>query len=394
MNKDCLQIKNAILDGYKDLEDLEMEINYMRGDMICSPKYSINGFHNDLRSRTDGKVYTDLIRKLDIEYIDETWQKADWMAVFIAGTIGIALDILITQTSVLKPLDVKIAHFMHSDKVQSLKDLLDKFSDSFRDGNNAPIDFQDFEMLGLKSIHAQYSFGHDPLRFVEGIIQMMTGNYRGVDKFGSIITAQYGQGIPDVLQAAISYIAHMVSDFCNANSLPFPGSTLLMQFGSQKVRDSLAAAFRSKLYNSRTFVYQNLPSLFVSMVIHGWAVFDCYTQTGKINFLIGDNLKYQPMLLVSNAMVMTSNLGISGSRALLGEPHSLFRINWPAILNTIRHSIKYLKNENKRISHNSELIGQLLEETEKNLLPQRTVDEYLISLNNEHRIFSESCYNV
>jgi len=390
MEKNCLVIKNAVLDGYKNVEELRNEIHLLKGDENFIPKYNIDNFYLNYKNRTDDKVYIDLVRKLNIEYIDETWQKADWIAVFIAGTIGIILDILISQTSILKPLDAKISKFMQSDKVQSFKNVLDKFSNSFRNGSSAPIDYQNFEMLGLKSIHEQYSFGHDPIRFIEGIIQMMTGNYRGVDKFGNIITAQFGKGIPNIFHATISYIAHMVSDFCNSNSLPYPGSTLLMQFGSQETRNSLAAAYRSQLYNSRTFVYQSLPSLFISLIIHGWAIYDSYTQTKKINFMIGNNLKYQPMLLVSNAMVMTSNLGITGTRAILGNPHALFKVNWPVILNTVKHAIKYLMNENKRINSNGKKITQLLNETTTNRLHHKSMEEYFESFDNEYNMFLES----
>jgi len=391
MSNDCLKLKDNILDMYKDIDELQKEMHHLKGEKYIS-KYNFDKFYQDYRNRTDNKVFIDLIRKFNIDYIDETWQKADWVIVFIAGTIGSLLDILITQTSILRPLDIKIAKMMQSNKVTSFKNILDKFSNSFRDGKSAPIDFQDFKMPGLKSLHEQFSFGHDPLRFIQGIIQMMTGNYKGVDQFGEIVTAQFGQGIPNIFHAVISYIAHMVSDFCNANSLPFPGSTFLMQFGSQETRDALAAAYRSQLYNSRTFVYQNLPSLFISILIHGWAIYDSYTQTKKINFSIGSNLKYQPMLLVSNAMVMTSNLAITGTRAALGDLHSLFRVNWPVILNTVKHSIKYLMNENKRINSNGKKIEELLIETKKNRLPRKTVDEYLISLDEEYQVYLESNY--
>jgi hypothetical protein len=389
-NDDSLLLKNAVVDAYKGIEDLQKEISEFKGDGIYNPKYNFTEFYNAFKERTDKKVYIDLVKQLNIKYIDETWKKSDWIAVFIAGSIGIILDVLITQTNILKPIDKKIAQFMQSDKMVSLKNALDKFSNSFRNGNSAPIDFQDFKMFGLKSIHEQYSFGHDPLRFIEGVLQIMTGNYRGVDKFGEIITAQFGQGIPNIFHAVISYVAHMISDFCNANSLPYPGSTFLMQFGSQKTRDSLAAAYRSQLYNSRTFVYQNLPSFLISVVIHSWAVYDSYTQTKKINFLIGKSLKYQPMLLVSNAMAMTSNLTITGVRAIMNDPHVLFRINWPVILNTVKHTIKYLVNENKRINSNSKKIKLLLDETTNNCLSQETEREYLASLDKEYIAFSKT----
>jgi hypothetical protein len=393
MKNDTLALKDAVLDSYKELEDLDKEMHQFLGDEAYIPKYNFGEFYQTFRDRTDEKVYVDLIRKLDIDYIDETWQKADWIVVFIAGSIGVVLDVLITQTKILKPVDKIISTFMKSGKVQNFKRALDKFSNSFRDGKSAPIDFQEFDMYGLKSIHEQYSFGHDPMRFIEGICQMITGDYRGIDKFGTIITAKSGEGISEegilkIIQGVISYIAHMVSDLCNANSLPYPGSTFLMQFGNEKTRYSLAAAYRSQLYNSRMFIYQNLPSFIMSMIIHGWAVYDNYTQTKKIDLLIGNNLKYQPMLLVSNATAMTLNLTITDVREAIKHDHrALFRVNWPVIANTVKHSIKYLINEDKRINENGKKIKMLLEDTTNNRLPNKSEEEYLQEIEKEYNAF-------
>ena len=268
--------------------------------------------------------------------------------------------------------------------------MMDKFSNGFRHGNSAPIDFQNFEMHGLKSIHEQYSFGHDPLRFIEGIIQMITGKYSGVDKFGNLIQAPFGEGIKNPIQAVISYVAHMVSDMCNQQGVPYPGTSFLMQFGSDKIREDIAVAYRAKIFNSRTFIYQSLPSLFMSIIIHSWAIYDNYTRTGKIKLKIGNDLKYQPMLLVSNAMVMTSNLSINAVRGIVAEgPRVLFRVNYPVIANTVKHSIKYLLNVNKRINMNGNEIQEMYERSEKEKLEQHSVEEYFEQFDKEYDDFLE-----
>jgi hypothetical protein len=392
MRNDTLSLKDAVLEQYMSLEELQEEMQQFKGNDDYVPKYNIRQFFDEYRNRTDEKVYIDLVRKLNIEYIDETWQKADWIAVFIAGSIGILLDILITQTNVLKPIDRKISQIMKSGKTQSFKDALDNFSNSFRDGKSASIDFQDFKMYGPQSIHEQYSFGHDPLRFVEGILQIMSGDYKGIDKFGNIVSAQFGQGIPDIIFAVISYLAHMVSDLCNANSLPYPGTTFLMQFMDEKTRNTIAVAYGKQVYNSRNFIYQNLPSFLMSVIIHAWAIYDNWTVTKKINFFIGNNLKYQPMLLVSNAMVMTSNLTITVVREVMGKKGcALFRINWPVIANTIKHSIKYLANENKRINQNTKKIEALLIETNNNrIIETLSENGYLNKIEQEYRMYLKS----
>jgi len=277
---------------------------------------------------------------------DEKWTAADKTAVFTAGILGVFLDTLITQLNILKPLDKHISKIMKSKKINKFKDLLDTFSNSFRKGSSIPIDYQDFEKYGPQSIHAQYSFGHDPIRFVEGIIQTINGEYRGIDKFGNIKKSIFGLPIDSIFQAVISYVAHMISDFCNVNSLPYPGSTFLMEFGSDKIRKDISNAFRAQLYNSRIFVYQNLPCFLINIVIYSWAIYNSYIDNKKIDLFAANDFKYQTMLLASNAMVMTSNVTITGIRTIVTQnPHNLFRLNFPAIGNTIKYTIKYIKHK-------------------------------------------------
>lgn len=388
MNSEIKSLRDATIDTQVDIENLKMDMASFKGDTYL-PSYNLEDLYK-LKNSNDKKSLSKIIKTLNIDYIDETWEKADWIAVFIAGAIGIALDVLITQTNVLKPIDKKVKELLASDKVKSFQELMDKFSNSFRNGKSAPIDFQGFEMRGLKNIHEQYSFGHDPLRFIEGIIQMITGKYSGVDKFGNLIQAPFGDGIKNPIQAVISYVAHMISDMCNQQGLPYPGTTFLMQFGSEDTRNAITSAYRGQLFNSRTFIYQSLPSLFMSIIIHSWAIYDNYTRTKKIQLKIGNDLKYQPMLLVCNAMVMTSNLSINAVRGIVAEgPRVLFRVNYPVIINTVKHSIKYLLNVNKRINMNGKAIQELYERTEKEKLEHHSVEEYLEQFDKEYEDFEK-----
>ena len=175
MNEEIKSLRDATIDTQVDIENLKMDMASFKGDTYL-PSYNLEDLYK-LKNSNDKKSLSKIIKTLNIDYIDETWEKADWIAVFIAGAIGIALDVLITQTNVLKPIDKKVKELLASDKVKSFQELMDKLSNSFRNGKSAPIDFQGFEMRGLKNIHEQYSFGHDPLRFIEGIIQMITGKY-------------------------------------------------------------------------------------------------------------------------------------------------------------------------------------------------------------------------
>ena len=386
MNKEIVNLKNEIINTQADIETLKKEMASFRGDTYQS-EYNFSEIYK-LKYSNDSKSLQKIISTLNIEYMNDSWQKADYVAVFIAGTIGITLDVLITQTNVLKPVEDKIKKILASDKIKSFQDIMDSISNSFRHGNSAPIDFQDFKMFGLKSIHEQYSFGHDPLRFIEGIIQMITGNYSGVDKYGNIIKSPFGEGIKNPIQAIISYVAHMVSDMCNQQGLPYPGTTFLMQFGSDKIREEIATAYRAQLFNTRTFLYQSLPSLFMSIIIHSWAIYDNYTRTGKVKFKIANDLKYQSMLLASNGMVMTSNLSINTVRGIIYEgPKVLFRVNYSIIIETVKHSIKYLVLFNKRINKNEKIIQELYNKSDKEMLEEHSIEEYYMQFDKEYKDF-------
>lgn len=372
-------------DRLNNLEDMAKEIdpNYKKSDYYFSlDKYLSQNHSVDLKP---------IIQKLNINYLDDSWSKADWAIVFIASTVGTIADVLINQTKVLKPVENKIKTFLQTNpKVNNLKRQLDTFSNSFRNGDSAPIDFQDFDMAGLKSVHEIYSFGHDPLRFIEGIAQFITGNYRGVDKFGVIIDAKFGSPIENVFFAVISYVAHMLSDFLNAQGLPYPGASLLMQFGDDKVRSKVTAAYRSQLINTRTAIYQGLPCLLISLIIHSYAIYDNYVNTGKINLLIGKNTKYQPMLLLANATVALENISVVTVRTLIGDHNAFFKINWPVVTNTIKHSVKYLVNESKKIQQNQININQLEQKVNSYKYEKKSVEEYMDDLDKEFLEFEKN----
>ena len=94
------------------------------------------------------------------------------------------------------------------------------------------------------------------------------------------------------------------------------------------------------------------------------------------------------MLLVSNAMVMTSNLSINAVRGIVAEgPRVLFRVNYTVILNTLKHSIKYLLNVNKRINMNGKEIQELYERSEKEKLENHSVEEYYDQFDKEYEEF-------
>lgn len=300
-----------------------------------------------------------ILKDLDLKVESDKWSKADYYVVYSAAIIGSILDILITQTDVFKPVDDKIKELLKSDDIKGIQKKLDKWSNDFRNGGSAPIDFMGFDMAGRKSIHEQYSFGHDPLRFIEGIREFLTGNFRGIDKYGTLIDVEFGEAVPNLIQAILSYIAHMLSDLLNAQGIPYPGTTFLMQFGSDKVREDIAAAYRSGKFNFRTSVYQSLPTLIVSLIIHSYSIYNNYAQGKKKWLILGGEPKTQSMLLVANLIISSQNIAINSVRGVLGDAHALFRVNYPQIANTLKHVLIYMINEKKKLNKIKEKIDSI-----------------------------------
>jgi len=68
----------------------------------------------------------------------------------------------------------------------------------------------------------------------------------------------------------------------------------------------------------------------MNLIISCYAIFDYYTQMGKVDLLIAHKeLKYKEMMLTASVVVTTSNLSINTVRSIiLKQPHVLFKINF------------------------------------------------------------------
>lgn len=377
--------QNTILawEQLNQIEDIAAQINphYQKTDRY----FSLSTYF-----QSNGELdKVEILKRLDIDYVNETWTKADWAITYIAALTGAMMDVLINQTKVFNGVEDQIKNLLDSENVTDLKRKLDKFSNSFRNNASAPIDFQDFKMAGRKSIHEIYSYGHDPLRFIEGIYSFFSGNYHGIDALGAPINVSYGEAIDNVIHATISYIAHMLSDFLNKQGIPYPGSTFLMQFGSDETRKHVAAAYRSSSYNFRTAIYQSLPIFFVDIIINSYAIFSNYADTQTIHLTAGRSDKYQSMRLVANAIVSLENISITTVRGCLGDGHAFFKINWPVISTTVLQTIKYILNENRKISQNQKQLDTM-EHMLSTPIESKTVEEYLLDLENEFNVFCET----
>jgi hypothetical protein len=263
-------------------------------------------------------------------------------------------------------------------------------------GGSAPIDFQDFAMAGARSIHEVYSTGHDPLRFIEGISQFLTGQFVGFDRYGKPITAVFGATAGNPAVAIAAFAAHMIADFCNANSLPYPGATLLAQFGSQETRDHVAAAYRGQLWNARTFAFQSMAPLCAEIIVRIYAAMRAYERAARpmprtaqpmpparcvgqaVSAFFGgvDGERTRRMLLISHAVIAGQNILVSGARVALGEPHAIFRLNLPVIMAAARYAVPEVLAQLRR-SRELDAQTQELDTWSKSLVKPRQTREQL-----------------
>ena len=99
MDEEIKTLRDATIDTQVDIENLKIDMASFKGNTYL-PSYNFEDLYS-LKNSSDKKSLQKIIKTLNIDYVDETWQKADWIAVFIAGVVGIALDVLITQTKIL-----------------------------------------------------------------------------------------------------------------------------------------------------------------------------------------------------------------------------------------------------------------------------------------------------
>jgi hypothetical protein len=107
----------------------------------------------------------------------------------------------------------------------------------------------------------------------------------------------------------------------------------------------------------------------------------------NINLLIGTkNMKYQEMLLVASAMITTSNLTINSVRGIiLNQPHVLFKVNFPQIIDTVKRAIKYFISMHNRINKNADDVDNTLQYIKNNPVKERSVEYYMEELEIERK---------
>jgi len=216
----------------------------MKSDKIITiPNFSDIDSMNLPEIRHQIEELTESIDSICIESLK--WDHNDLLCVFLTGVIGGVADILIGKPGGYEEPKIKDISFLG----RKIKNPLKSF-----DLNNNPID-KHIPGAPLGD-HRLYSYGHDLLRFIQGIKLILTGTGPvGINGSGGMLElAQAPEGYVDpdaVWKAIIVLVLHLYKDFWTARSLPIPGSTLIAELNNNSMPEWLDEITNDKEVNLR-----------------------------------------------------------------------------------------------------------------------------------------------
>ena len=316
---------------------------------------------------TNSLTYGDLLTQVEIDSIvaeldrpiseRERWTKGDFVVVFVAALLGVIADVVLGNKN--NALTGKSTDFS-------------KWLDGFhKHEGGAPIDYQGPGFGG--GYHRVLSKEHDILRFIEGIHSFQQGKFVGIkyDADGvahKVISYVNQNGKPyeqlPIIEAIARYAKHMFADLLSKNSLPFPGSSFLIESNSQELR-SFAVDMYTNGFNLKNIMIQSLSTSAIEIIVRiyfsiqsvrkykervnvaedysNWeAVKEFFTPTNKD--------KLMEMLLVSHATVTAANIG----KVVIKK--APWELNITEITSVIKYGIKVIKNSCVRNSEYSKLL--------------------------------------
>lgn len=314
----------------------------------------------------------------------EKWEKADFIAVFIAASIGSLVDIILSDRN-----------NKFTGKNSDFSNWLDKFH---KHDSGAPIDYQGKGFGG--GYHRGLSKGHDILRFIEGIMMFKNGQFEGiryVDGVAKKVVSsvnQYGNPYEQLgwIEAILKYTQHMFADMLSTNSLPFPGSSFIVECSNRELR-KLAATMYHNGFNIKNVMTQSLSTIIIEVIVRvyfsiksvqnskeSFEISDGYLNYETIKTFIKPNSKEKlyEMLLMSHSIVSAINIG----KVVIKK--SPWEINVTEIISVVRYSIPVVNglinrnSEHAKLMRNSEEVHQGWEQLASEINLQEIEEEYMI----------------
>lgn len=289
----------------------------------------------------------------------EKWIKSDFVAVFIAASIGSLADIVLGD---------------RNNQLTGKDSSLSKWFNQFHQHTSgAPIDYQGegFRDGGL-GYHRGLSRGHDVIRFVEGILMFKNGQFIGIRHENGqairVITNVNQYGTPyeqlSTIEAIVGYARHMFADLFSTCSLPFPGSSFLAECDNRQLRKFAADMYQNG-FNCKNIMLQSISTIAIEVIIRIYSSMQSVKQYKDKVELSEDysNLnvfrqffkpinkeKLNEMLLVAHAITTAVNVG---KIVIKKAP---WEINVTEIIAVVKYGIKVLKSAMARNSEYAKLI--------------------------------------
>lgn len=286
----------------------------------------------------------------------EHWNRSDFIVVFMAATLGSCADIILGDRN---------NKFTGKDSTFS-----QKLNELHNHKGGDPLDYQGKGFGG--GYHRGLSKSHDLLRFIEAIMMIKNGEFVGVRyEYGKAINViananQYGNqyGQMTVIESILQYAQHMFADLFSKNSLPFPGSSFLVECDNRHLR-MLAADMYKNGFNCKNVLVQSIATVIIEIIIRIYYsitavrdyreeanITDDYSNYEAMKRFIKpvNQEKLNEMLLVAHAICTAVNVG----KIVIKK--SPWEINVTEIISVVRYGIKVLQDVMARNSEYSKLI--------------------------------------
>ena len=343
-------------------------------------------YHDLVSEKELDEIIEDLNRPL---FEREQWKKSDFIAVFIAASIGSLVDIILgTRDNKLTGADPR-KHFE-----SKFSAWLNRFH---KHEGGGPIDYQGEGFGG--GFHRGLSKGHDILRFIEAIIMFKNGQFEGIRYVnGEAIKVvskvnQYGNPYEQLswIDAICRYAKHMFADLFSTCSLPFPGYSFLVESDNRQLRKFAADMYQNG-FNCKNVLIQGLSTAIIEIILRIYfsvqsvrkmnndtEIAEDYSNWEKIKEFANpqNKEKLNEMLLVAHSIVTAMNIG----KVVIKK--APWEINITEIISVIKYGVKVMKanqarnSEYGKLIRNSEELHARWEELEQQLtkLDEESINE-------------------
>ena len=286
----------------------------------------------------------------------EKWTKGDFVAVFIAAAVGSLADVILSNRN--NPLTGTGSDFS-------------KWLNQFHQHEGGgPIDYQGSHFGG--GFHRGLSKGHDILRFIEGIMMFKNGQFAAIRYENGIahtvISSVNQFGTPyeqlGTLEAIARYSKHMFADLFSTCSLPFPGSSFLVEADNRELRKFAADMYKNG-FNIKNVMSQGLSTIIIEVILRMYFSIQSVKKY-KDEFELDEDYsnfeavkhffkpeskeKLDEMLLVAHSIVSAVNIG----KVVINK--APWEINVTEIFSVVHYGVKVMSKVIERNSEYAKLI--------------------------------------